>query len=66
VLHRWMGAAATDQHRGYTADDFATHIRSEFSTYRWLLEPLLHAAGFVIIDTDVRRQLYATYTCLKR
>lgn len=63
VLQRWLDAASTDPTIGYTAEDYATHIRTEHSTYRWLLEPLLEAAGFQIIDSEFRRQLYATYTC---
>ncbi len=66
VLERWMGSASPDPATGYTAEDFATHIRTEFSTYRWLLEPLLEATGFDIVDAEFRRQIYATYTCLRR
>jgi SAM-dependent methyltransferase len=66
VLQRWMGAAATDPDRGYTAEDFATHVRTEFSTYRSLLEALLQATGFDILDAVFRGQIYATYTCLRR
>ncbi len=66
VLERWLGSAATDPAIGYTAADFATHLRTEFSTYRWLLEPLLAATGFDIIDVQYRRRVYASYTCLRR
>jgi ubiquinone/menaquinone biosynthesis C-methylase UbiE len=63
ALERWMAAAVTDPAVGYTRDDFATHVRTEFSTYRWLLEPLLERSGFTILDSDVRLDVYATYTC---
>jgi SAM-dependent methyltransferase len=66
VLEAWMGAASADPANGYTSEDFATHIRTEFSTYRFLLEPLLTATGFDIIESVVHRQMYATYTCIKR
>jgi SAM-dependent methyltransferase len=65
VLENWMRSASPDDAIGYTRDDFATHIRTEFSTYRYLLEPLLTAAGFEIVDSDVHMQVYATYTCIK-
>jgi SAM-dependent methyltransferase len=65
VLHRWLAGAATDPAAGYTAEEFATHVRTEFSTYRWLLEPLLHATGFDIVHSKIDRQIYATYTCLR-
>lgn len=66
ALNRWMDGAVQDPAVGYTRADFATHVRTEFSTYRWLLEPLFNATGFEIIDADVRREIYATYTCVKR
>lgn len=66
VLEMWMANAATDPTSGYTREDFATHVRTEFSTYRCLLDSLLHATGFDIVEADVRRQIYATYTCMRR
>ncbi len=63
ALERWMSAAVTDPTVGYTREDFATHVRTEFSTYRWLLEPLLERSGFTILDSDVHAGVYATYTC---
>lgn len=66
VLQRWLDAASADPAVGYTAEDYATHIRTEDSTYRWLLEPLLEAAGFEIVDSEFHQRTYATYTCLRR
>jgi hypothetical protein len=40
---------------GYTRADLAEHIRSESSTFRWLLEPMLAAAGFEILAADFGR-----------
>jgi hypothetical protein len=34
--------------------------------YRWLFEPMLSVAGFDIIDADYRRNVYASYTCVRR
>jgi SAM-dependent methyltransferase len=62
----WFASAATDPAAGYTAADYATHLRTEFSTYRWLLEPILTHTGFDILDATYERQLYATYTCVRR
>ncbi len=45
--------------------DFAEHIRTEYSTFRWLLEPMLAAAGFEITDVSYERRLYGAYTCVK-
>jgi SAM-dependent methyltransferase len=66
IFRRWFGAAATDPAAGYTAGDYAEHIRTEFSTYRWLFEPILTATGFEIVEVMFERRLYGTYTCVKR
>jgi ubiquinone/menaquinone biosynthesis C-methylase UbiE len=65
VFTRWFGRAATDPTRGYTREDFAEHIRTEHSTFRWLLEPMLSAAGFEIATADFDGSVYGTYTCIK-
>jgi hypothetical protein len=66
VFDGWLAAAAANPAEGYTAADYAEHIRTEHSTFRWLLEPMLVAAGFEIADVAYERRLYAAYTCVKR
>ena len=66
VFGGWFAGAAADPAEGYTAADYAEHVRAEYSTYRWLLEPLLAAAGFEIVSASFQRRLYGAYTCLKR
>jgi ubiquinone/menaquinone biosynthesis C-methylase UbiE len=66
VIGRWFDGAATDPARGYTREDFAEHLRTEFSTFRWLLEPMLDAAGFEIVQVAFRGAVYGAYTCVKR
>jgi SAM-dependent methyltransferase len=65
VVDAWLEGAAEDPSVGYTRDDFAQHLRTEFSTFRWLFEPMLAAAGFAIVTADFDRQVYGTYTCVK-
>jgi SAM-dependent methyltransferase len=65
VFDGWLAAAATDPAEGYTAADYAEHVRTEHSTFRWLLEPMLAAAGFEITDVSYERRLYGAYTCVK-
>jgi SAM-dependent methyltransferase len=65
IFGDWFAGAAGDPAAGYTAGDYAEHIRTEYSTYRWLLEPLLAAAGFEIVSADYERRLYCAYTCVK-
>jgi ubiquinone/menaquinone biosynthesis C-methylase UbiE len=66
VLQRWLDNAADDPALGYTAADYAEHIRTEYSTFRWLLEPMLAAAGFQILTADFSGSVYGAYTCRKR
>ncbi len=65
VFTDWFAGAATNPADGYTAADFAEHIRTEFSTFRWLLEPMLTAAGFEIAEVSFWGRLYGGYTCVK-
>ena len=66
VIEGWFGAAVDDPAEGYTAEDLATHVRTEFSTFTWLLESMLAHAGFRALDTEIdRRRTYARYACVK-
>ena len=66
VMDRWLAGAAEDAALGYTREDLAEHVRTEFSTFRWLLEPMLAAAGFDIMRADFVGGVYGAYTCVKR
>ena len=65
VFAGWLENAAADPADGYTAGDYAEHIRTEFSTYRWLLEPMLAVTCFEITSVTFDRRLYGAYTCVK-
>jgi SAM-dependent methyltransferase len=68
VLEAWFAAAPAQRPEdGYTREEYETHVRSEFSAFSWLLEPMLSHSGFDITDTwysDSRT--FAAYTCVKR
>jgi SAM-dependent methyltransferase len=66
VFRRWLEGAADDPARGYTRADLAEHIRTEHSTFRWPLEPMLAAAGLEIVTADFSSSVYGAYTCRKR
>ncbi|WP_435062350.1 methyltransferase domain-containing protein [Amycolatopsis thermoflava] len=66
VLRDWFDQAVTDPEVGYTRDDLAEHVRTEHSTFRWLLEPMLDAAGFEVLDARFTGRVYGAYTCQKR
>lgn len=65
ALDAWLDQAAGDPSLGYTRDDFAEHLRTEFSTFRWLFEPMLAATGFTIVTAEFDRSVYGAYTCVK-
>jgi FkbM family methyltransferase len=65
ILDDWLEGAVEDPERGYTREDFAEHLRTEFSTFRWLLEPMLAAAGFTVVTADFDGSIYGAYTCIK-
>jgi SAM-dependent methyltransferase len=65
VFEGWFAGAAADPAAGYTAADYAEHIRTEYSTFRWLFEPMLAAAGFDITEVSYEGRLFGSYTCRK-
>jgi SAM-dependent methyltransferase len=63
----WLANAPTRPEQGWTRAELAEHIRGEYSTYSWLLEPLIERAGFAIKDVAVTaNRSFAAYTCVKR
>jgi SAM-dependent methyltransferase len=65
VFGGWFDQASTDPAAGYTREDYIQHIRTEFSTYRWLFEPMLIAAGFEIVSAEYYLRCFGEYTCIK-
>ena len=66
AITRWFDGAVTDPTVGYTREDLVEHVRTEHSTFRWLLEPMIDTAGFEIVEADFDRAVYGRYTCIKR
>jgi ubiquinone/menaquinone biosynthesis C-methylase UbiE len=64
AIEQWLAGAASDPAVGYTREDLSEHIRSEHSTFSWLLVPMLEQAGFEIIDV-AGTQIYGAYTCIR-
>ena len=60
----WMDNAAEDPAIGWTAAEYATHLRDEFSTFTWILELMLAKTGFEILDSLFSESgIYAGYDC---
>lgn len=66
VFDRWFARAGDDPGLGYTRSDLAEHVRTEYSTFRWLFDPMLAAAGFEIATVEFDGSVYGAYSCLKR
>ena len=65
-IEAWMSGAVNDPAAGWTADELAQHVRTEFSTYSWLLDSMLDRSRFDILERSFRRSAYGTYTCGRR
>jgi SAM-dependent methyltransferase len=66
VIEEWLARAPDDPAKGFTAADLATHVRTEYSTYSWLLEPMLERAGFEIREASYPGSVFAAYVCVKK
>lgn len=47
----------------FTEEELDAHFGSEFSTYDFVMEPILERTGFDIVDAAYREGFYAAYTC---
>lgn len=65
-IQRWLESAPADPGAGWTSGELAEHVRTEHSTFSWLLEPMLERAGFAIEDRSLsKNRIYAVYTCIR-
>lgn len=66
VVEAWLTNVTDDPARGWTRSELETHLREEYSTFSWLLEPMLERAGFVLEDVShTASKVFSAYTCLK-
>jgi ubiquinone/menaquinone biosynthesis C-methylase UbiE len=67
VVQAWLDTAPDRPESGWTRSELETHLRSEYSTFTWLLEPMLERAGFEIRNaTYDESRVFAAYSCAKR
>jgi SAM-dependent methyltransferase len=64
-IAEWIESAAVERpEHGWTREELMAHVRDEFSTFSWLLEPMIEQAGFEIVAADYGAVgAYAAYTC---
>jgi ubiquinone/menaquinone biosynthesis C-methylase UbiE len=65
AIEAWLAGASEHAGSGWTRSELETHVREEYSTFSWLLEPMIERAGFKIQDVQHRGSIYATYTCVR-
>ncbi len=56
----WMQA-----NTGYAAGEIAGHIRDEHSTYAWIMEGLIRAAGFRLVEAAYSERAYGDFVAIK-
>jgi ubiquinone/menaquinone biosynthesis C-methylase UbiE len=66
IIETWLANAPEHSEQGWTRAELETHLREEYSTFSWLLEPMIEQAGFSIqrINHGVSR-VHSAYTCIK-
>ncbi len=65
-VERWLAGAAWRSEEGWTRAELEAHLREEYSTFSWLLEPMLEHAGFEIREASYSdSRTYAVYTCVR-
>lgn len=66
IIESWLAGAAERPEEGWTRPELEAHVRGEYSTFSWLLEPMLARAGFEIRDASHgASRTYSAYTCIK-
>ncbi len=67
-IANWLDSAAVEPSGvGWTREELETHLRDEFSTFSWLLEPMIEQAGFEIEEAHYGSVgVHAAYVCVKR
>jgi len=64
-IDAWIQRVAKPPGEGWTTDDFATHVREEYTTFSWILERMLTDAGFTVETANYVTLEYAEYVCRK-
>ena len=67
VVEQWLENAPADPAQGWTAAELAQHVRTEHSTFSWLLESILDRVGFEVTARSYSEsRVYASYVCSRR
>jgi len=65
AVARWLAGAAERPEDGWTRAELESHLRDEYRTFTWLLEPMLERAGFELREAEYDGDgIYAAYVCV--
>ena len=65
-IEAWLAGAAERATEGWTRAELEVHLREEYSTFSWLLEPMLERTGFEIQRAEYSDSgVFAAYVCVK-
>src|SRR6202795_850223 len=53
------------KNHGFARDSVVTHMRDEYSTFRWVIERMLTDVGFTVESVDYHAPLHGTYLLRK-
>ncbi|HEV8190797.1 MAG TPA: class I SAM-dependent methyltransferase [Ktedonobacterales bacterium] len=66
IIGTWLADAPGQAEQGWTRAELETHLREEYSTFSWLLEPMIERAGFKIqAEQHGESRVHSAYTCVK-
>ncbi len=66
AIEHWLAHASETPEVGWTREELEIHLREEYSTFTWLIEPMLERAGFRIeARHGLESKIYAAYTCVR-
>lgn len=64
AIDRWLAAAPERVEDGWIRAELEAHLRTEYSTFTWLLEPMLERCGFTIREARYSEtRTFADYLC---
>jgi ubiquinone/menaquinone biosynthesis C-methylase UbiE len=63
-IEEWLSQATTNALNGWTRAELETHVRTEHSTFSWMLEEILERAGFRLQTAEYSQsRIFAAYVC---
>ena len=66
AIDRWLAAAPERAEDVWTRSELEAHLRTEYSTFTWVLEPMIERCGFSIREAHYSQAgTFADYLCVR-